>query len=155
MKITIEFKGGFRDRTTLVGDTKIPRSAAAYPFLTDNGTVGKRVSEMPTDNWKEIFRLMASPEKAAATKNGAKEIAAKDKANPMSYFEMDAAFKKLMADMESKYPRAPDLYSRLSKFKKVIYEIVSREILDDCIYVRAEYIGEDSEIMFPDWPNAE
>ena len=106
MKITIQFIGGFRDGTFLVGDTDVPRSAAAYPFLTDAGTIGKRVSELPASCWQAI----------------------------------------------NEYPRPIDFYERVSTFRKAIYEIVSREIIEDCIIATAKYMGEESEYAFPKFP---
>ena len=73
----------------------------------------------------------------------------------MNQFAIDAALKKIRDEIEEKYPRPVDLYSRLSEFRNVIYEIVSREVRDDCICVRAEYVGEDPEVVFPDLPDAE
>ena len=70
----------------------------------------------------------------------------------MNQFQIDAALHKMEAEIESKFPRSPDLYSRLSKFRKVVYEIVSRDMLNDCIRVEAVHAGDDPETVFPEWP---
>jgi len=85
-------------------------------------------------------------------KKAAKEIAAKHNSNPMNQFQIDAALHKMEAEIESKFTRSPDLYSRLSKFRKVVYEIVSRDMLNDCIRVEAVHAGDDPETVFPEWP---
>ena len=152
MKIFIRFTGGFRDGTTLEGDTDDPRSAAAYPFLTDNGTIGKRVSEMPPDRWRQIQNLISPPEKQRAQEKAAQELKSEIKSNPMNQFQIDAAMMEMHAEIESKFPRSPDLYSLLANFRKVVYEIVSRELRNDCILAEAVHVGDDPEIVFHEWP---
>jgi len=152
MKILIQFTGGFRDGTTLEGDTDEPRSAAAYPFLTDNCTIGKRVSEMPPERRKQIQNLISPPEKQNARKKAAEEFKAILSSNTMNQFQIEAALHEMESDIESRFPRSPDLYSRISKFRRVVYEIVAREMGDDCIHAEAVHVGDDPEIVLPEWP---
>ena len=152
MKIVIEFKGGFRDGTSLIGDTETPSSAAAYPFLTDNGTIGKRVSEMPPDRRTAMRSIVYSDERSAALKRSAEDMISRYRSGDLTDSEMELEMEKLLNDNESQFPRPPDWISQMAKFKNVIYEITSREVRNDCIYATASYIGDDEERVMPKWP---
>lgn len=152
MKIVIEFHGGFRDGTSLVGDTNIPSSASAYPFLTGNATIGKRVSEMPPDRQIAKHRIFFSEEKSAALKRSADDMISRFKSGELTESEMESEMEELMQHIEIQFPRSPDWMSRAAEFRNVIYEITSRDVRNGCIYATASYIGDDEERVPPQWP---
>ena len=153
MRIEIKFTGGFRDGTTLVGDTEQPRSASAYPFLTDNAQIGKRVTEMPQESWQQMMEMVRSREESDDLNSELQELSDRMADTTFSDLEMDDQFKTLFERHEKKYPTG-NRKLPFSKFKRVVYEIESRVVRDDCIYATAIYIGEENENYMEDWPPA-
>jgi hypothetical protein len=151
MRIEIRFKGGFRDGTTLSGDTDDPSSAAAYPFLTNGAGIGKRVSEMPPETRNELYCFICPNEKAGDFIKRAEELVSRIANSELTNDEVAAAIETVVRQNESEFPMHLN-HIPFSRFKNVIYEIKSREIRDDCIYAIAEYIGVDDKTILNDWP---
>ena len=151
MRIEIQFVGGFRDGTTLIGDTDQPRSASAYPFLTDNAQIGRRVSEMPPETRREMNDLICPPDKSNDFKRRMQSLVDEIATSKLSQPEIDSELEKIAEQNEVEFPRTGQKIS-FSNFKRVVYEIDSREIRNDCIYAIATYIGEDNENVMNDWP---
>ncbi len=152
MKIVFEFAGGFRDGTKLIGDTDSPKSAAAYPFLTDNGTVDKIVTEMPPRrrekrlemqihgygsveylrDWDELIHFSQRIRLNTRFNDGQSEVAI------MSAFR----------DFRSKYPyNVIDEKTResLKGIKRVAYKVIKRMESVDEIVVWLEHMGDVEE----------
>ena len=144
MKFIIKFIGGFRDGTTLVGSTEQNSSAAGYPFLTDGGTIGRQVSEMPTETMEALHRLIMSEDQSEAYKKGADELIARFKDSDLTEEQKIKMVENLTRENQSEFPSSSEWVSRLSEFKNEIYEITSREIQGDSIYATASFIGEEN-----------
>ena len=136
----------------MTGDTEVSNSAAAYPFLTDGGTIGKRVSEMPPERRAAMFNIVSSDEKLAAMKRFAEDLGSKYESGDLTDLELAMEVRKFANDNEAQFPRPPDWMFRMAEFKNVVYEITSREIRDGCIYATATFRGDDEEGIMPKWP---
>ena len=151
MRIEFKFTGGFRDGATLVGDTNQPRSASAYPFLTDNAQIGKRVTEMPQNLWREMMEMVRSREATDDLGMELQDLSDRMSESDFDETRMEQEFKRIFQRHEIIRPETGHKL-QFSNFKRQIYEIESREIRDECIYATATYVCEESENYMEDWP---